>query len=120
MRFCEEDLYTEAFAETLPFELKGGGAEHGCVAVHACGVATDRCIEIASSIGGPVAAMPCCYTGAAHDAPFALRRAFGKGLAADIDRTYRLHEAGYHVDWASIPDVVTPMNRIIVATPRGG
>jgi len=42
---------------------------------------------------GPVAAMPCCYYGkkqfAEDDIPPALYRSLGKGLAADVHRTYR-------------------------------
>lgn len=45
-----------------------------------------RCLEIATLLGGPMALMPCCYSGATKEVPFALRRALGKSLAADIDR----------------------------------
>ncbi|KAJ1491032.1 hypothetical protein T484DRAFT_1934118 [Baffinella frigidus] len=121
VQFCEADLFAEAGASksVLPFDIAAPGDQHGCVAVHACGLATDRCLEIATLLGGPMALMPCCYSGATKEVPFALRRALGKSLAADIDRTYRLHAAGYHVDWATIPRAITPMNRIIIATPRG-
>ena len=111
----------------LDLELGEGGqadSKYGCVAVHACGLATDRSLAVASALRGPVAAMPCCYYGkrqlSERSVPYVLKRALGKALASDIDRTYRLDRAGYHVDWASIPKCVTPMNRIIIATPRGG
>ena len=85
------------------------------VAVHACGARTDRCIDIAIELGGPVALMPCCYNRAAPHAPRAIRAALGAELTADIDRTYRLEAAGYRVDWSAIPEAVTPRNRILIA-----
>ena len=36
-----------------------------------------------------MAAMPCCYTGAANEAPYGLRRLLGVGMAADVERVYR-------------------------------
>ena len=40
-----------------------------------------------------------------------------KGIAAtDTDRTYRLHAAGYTVRWRYIPEAITPMNRVLIAT----
>lgn len=60
---------------------------------------------------------PCCYSGTAKGSPFGVRRAMGVGLAADVDRSYRLAAAGYHVDWSGIPRVVTPMNRIVLGEP---
>jgi hypothetical protein len=100
----------------LPAALRG--RECGFVAVHACGRATDRCLSIAAAAGGPVAAMPCCYTGCGQAAPYGVRRMLGKGAAADVDRAYALERAGYAVDFAAIPRAVTPMNRILVAVPR--
>ena len=42
----------------------------------------------------------------------------GAPLAFDVDRTYRLERAGYHVRWDAIPEAITPMNRLLVAWPR--
>jgi hypothetical protein len=100
----------------LPAALRGRAC--GFVAVHACGRATDRCLAIAAAAGGPVAAMPCCYTGCGQEAPYGVRRMLGKGAAADVDRAYAMERAGYAVDFAAIPRAVTPMNRILVAVPR--
>jgi len=85
------------------------------VAVHACGVRTDRCLEAGIATGGPIAVMPCCYAQTAGRAPPALRRALGRILATDVDRTYRLTAAGFQVGWSVIPHPITPMNRILVA-----
>ncbi len=85
------------------------------VAIHACGVQTDACLDVAVSCGGNVAVMPCCYGKTGGDAPQGLRDALGLDLTADIQRTYRLEAAGYRVRWSNIPDVITPMHRILIA-----
>lgn len=88
------------------------------VAIHACGVRTDRCLDIAIARQGPIAVMPCCYHQTADPTPRALRRALGEALATDVHRTYRLEAAGYDTDWTAVPAEITPMNRVIVATPK--
>jgi hypothetical protein len=50
-------------------------------------------------------------------APRALRKGLGADLASDVARTYRLEQAGYEVDWSTIPLAVSPKNRIIIARP---
>lgn len=89
----------------------------GVVAVHACGVRTDRCIDAGLAAGGPMALMPCCYYRTASDAPRAIRDRLGRRDATDIHRTYRLESAGYRVDWAAIPASITDMHRVLVAVP---
>jgi len=86
----------------------------GVVAVHACGVRTDRCLELAADKGCAVAVMPCCYAQTARKAPRALRAALGAILTTDIDRTYRMEQAGYEMAWSEIPAVITPMNRVLL------
>lgn len=89
----------------------------GVVALHACGVRTDRSIEAATAAGGPLAVVPCCYAQTSKRAPKALAARLGKEMATDIDRTYRLEAQGYQVTWSELPEVITPMNRVIVGTP---
>jgi len=89
------------------------------LAVHNCGKRTDRAIAIAIAQEARLAAMPCCYGHTTPPGLAALERALGARTATDIDRTYRLLGAGYEVDWAFIPEAITPMNRILVACPRG-
>ena len=86
----------------------------GVVAVHACGVRTDRCLELAATKDCAVAVMPCCYAQTARKAPRALRSALGAILTTDIDRTYRMEQSGYEVDWSEIPSSITPMNRVLI------
>ena len=90
------------------------GAGASIVSVHACGVLTDRCIDCAIRLQGPVAVMPCCYRRKTCEAPQAVQLALGVEAAFDIDRTYRLKAAGYHVRWTHIPEQITPMNRILI------
>ncbi|MCB9916312.1 MAG: hypothetical protein H6828_14385 [Planctomycetes bacterium] len=92
----------------------------GCavVAVHACGTLTDAALELALETGGPLALLPCCRSHRQSPAPAVLARALGPDLAYDVDRTYRLERAGFHVRWHELAEVITPMNRVIVARPR--
>lgn len=107
------EFRTESIRRTVP--LPDATAVIG---VHACGPRTDRCLKTAINCGGPVAVMPCCHhTSSYHRRPTAFDEALGTDLAIDIDRTYRLEGAGYRVEWSAIPRVVTPKNRIILATP---
>jgi len=87
----------------------------GVLVVHGCGALTDLGLGVGVAVGGPIAAMPCCYRIAPPIALRGLRDALGKTLATDVARTYRLVEAGYHVDWAWVPSAITPMNRILIA-----
>lgn len=89
------------------------------LAIHACGEMTDQSIEHAISLGGPVALLPCCRDHSAHDSPPVLKQVLGADVAIDIDRTYRLHAAGYHVRWDQIPPPITPMHRVLIGSPKG-
>ena len=83
------------------------------VSAHACGVLSDLCIDVAIKSGGPIGILPCCYPKSACTAPMSLQTQFGLETAFDIDRTYRLEAAGYRIRWGSIPNKITPMNRIV-------
>jgi hypothetical protein len=88
------------------------------VSAHACGTLTDQCLDIAIALGGAVAVMPCCYPRKSCPAPPAVQLALGHALAHDVDRTYRLEQAGYHVRWTAIPAEITPMNRVLIGRKR--
>lgn len=103
--------YTQSIYEEQSWNTPGAGI----ICAHACGVLTDRCLELAVESGGPIAVMPCCYPRKEAKAPAALVQALGEDLAFDIDRTYRLEAAGYQVKWKQIPSIITPKNRIVVA-----
>ena len=101
-------------------ERRGAELPAGCAvaAVHACGLATDKCLEIGLQCGGPMAFLPCCRPHRRSPAPAVLARELGDDTAFDVDRTYRLERAGYTVRWDAIPGVITPMNRVLLAWPR--
>eukprot|EP00984_Skeletonema_dohrnii_P020713 scaffold10157_cov142-Skeletonema_dohrnii-CCMP3373.AAC.23 len=89
------------------------------ISTHACGSLTDDVIRYAvESRAASVSVMPCCYTGTAKGTPYGVQRMFGVSASADIKRSFLLHDAGYHVDFAAIPKAITPMNRLIVAERR--
>lgn len=90
------------------------------VAVHACGTLSDLALEAALAARGPVALLPCCRPHRRSPAPPAVALAVGADVAWDIDRTYRLEAAGYHVRWDELPPAITPMNRVLVGYPRSG
>ncbi|MBI3272575.1 MAG: hypothetical protein HYZ53_26535 [Planctomycetes bacterium] len=104
----------------LPLKRLAGCLPQGAAlaAVHACGVRSDLCIDLALGCRGPVGLMPCCYEGTARRAPTGLRESLGVALAADVDRTYRLEAAGFCVRWTAIPRAITPVNRVLLAVPR--
>ncbi|MCA8973257.1 MAG: hypothetical protein KDC98_00980 [Planctomycetes bacterium] len=93
--------------------------EAGLVAIHACGKKTDRVLELAVANRTPVAVMPCCHPLGISPIPPALKKALGT-VAVDVDRTYRLEAAGFHVRWSEVSDRITRMNRVILAHPRKG
>ena len=88
------------------------------VSVHACGVRTDRVLELAIANQVPVAVMPCCHPVGTSRAPFAVKQAL-QHMAVDVDRTYQMEAAGFDVRWSSVSERITRMNRVILARPRG-
>ena len=96
-------------------ELVPSGAS--IIGVHCCGKRSDHVIDLAVAARARLALMGCCYSSTVPGGLEAIERELGSSAATDIDRTYRLRAAGYDVDWSYVPEAVTPMNRIIVATP---
>jgi len=87
------------------------------VSSHACGNLTDRVIERASVAGARVAVLPCCHNLATCDAG-ALSGWVDKPLAIDIMRAMRLQHRGYRTWTQSIPEEITPKNRLLIGEPR--
>lgn len=114
VKFIESSLndYTSSKAD-----MKTGASI--IISTHACGSLTDDVLRF--SVGAAAAAaavMPCCYTGTDAGVPWGIRRVLGVSLSADTRRCFDLQNNGYHVDFATIPKAVTPMNRIIIAERR--
>lgn len=82
--------------------------------VHACGDRTDKCIGHAISLCSSIALLPCCRRHRLHPSPECLKNFLGADIAIDVDRTYRLHAAGYRVRWDQISPSITEMNRVLV------
>ncbi|MEO8269283.1 MAG: hypothetical protein ABI557_06155, partial [Aureliella sp.] len=86
--------------------------------VHACGERTDDSIAHAISLRSTIALLPCCRRHRLHPSPDCLKNVLGADIAIDVDRTYRLHEAGYHVRWDHISPSITEMNRVLIGWPQ--
>jgi hypothetical protein len=111
----EKITISKAEIEALHSQVSPGTA---IVSAHGCGSLTDQALDLAISVGGPVAAMPCCCHPRSPDAPAILYRELGVKDGVDVHRTYRLNDAGYEVLWKYIPEEITPMNRIILGTKK--
>ncbi|WP_417747282.1 hypothetical protein [Rosistilla oblonga] len=107
--------YVEAPLKRAMDHLDSGTAILG---VHACGAKTDQCIAHAISLRGTVALLPCCRQHRLHPAPECLKNVLGADVAIDVDRTYRMHAAGYRVRWDYISPSITEMNRVLIGRPQ--
>ena len=86
------------------------------VSVHACGVLTDKVLDVALAARSRVAVLPCCHDLRACDlGPFA--GWLDGPLAVDVTRAARLQQAGYTVQTAQIPAEITPKNRLLLGWP---
>ena len=84
---------------------------------HACGALTDRVLAKAVAAGARVAVLPCCHDLASPDAA-ALSGWMDGALAIDAARAMRLEAAGYRVWTQTIPEAITPRNRLLMAEMR--
>ncbi|MGD1973297.1 MAG: methyltransferase [Desulfobacterales bacterium] len=87
------------------------------VSVHACGQLTDTIIEAAVSAGAKLAVLPCC-----HDTKIGDLGGLGGWvdgpLAIDVTRAAQLRAKGYAVISRTIPEEITPKNRLLMAHPK--
>lgn len=86
------------------------------VSVHACGKLTDRVLDLAIAGRAPVAVLPCCQSLSKCDTA-GLEVWMEGRLAVDAVRALRLRQAGYRVHLQTIPDEITPQNRLIIGEP---
>jgi len=87
------------------------------VSVHACGVLTDRVIDLAIAARSKLAVLPCCHD-LASGRGAELRGWLDGALAMDVVRAARLQAAGYRVVTQTIPAEITPKNRLLLAEPE--
>ncbi|MFK7737980.1 MAG: methyltransferase [Pirellulaceae bacterium] len=111
----EKITYVEAPLEHTLRHVEPGTTILG---VHACGARTDKCISHAISIRSTIALLPCCRRHRLHPSPECLKNVLGADVAIDVDRTYRLHNAGYRVRWDQISPHITEMNRVLIGVPQ--
>lgn len=86
------------------------------VSVHACGALSDVVIDRAVQARAAVALLPCCHDASTCDTG-GLRGFLSIPLAVDATRVARLRAAGYGVFTQTIPEEITPQNRLILGTP---
>jgi hypothetical protein len=86
------------------------------VSIHACGALTDRVIDLAVIARSRVAVLPCC-----HDLDRAqtgqLTGWLNGPLAVDVMRATKLRALGWQVWTQTIPEAITPHNRLLMASP---
>jgi hypothetical protein len=93
------------------------GPEDLVVSVHACGALSDVVIERAIRARARLALLPCCHDEDTCDTGDLLGF-LPIPLAVDVTRVARLRAAGYDVFAQTIPEEITPHNRLILGLPR--
>lgn len=87
------------------------------VSAHACGPLTDRVLTRAIEARARVAVLPCCQSRSKNDRG-GLDAWLEPSLAIDVTRVGRLRASGFRVHTQTIPDAITPKNRLILASPE--
>lgn len=86
------------------------------VSAHACGALADLVLERASAVRARVAVLPCCHNLAVNDAG-SLSGWMDGALAVDVMRAVSLEQRGYCVRTLTIPESITPKNRLLLGEP---
>ncbi len=86
------------------------------VSVHACGQLTDTIIAAAVSAGARLAVLPCCHDTKICDQG-GLEGWLDGPLAIDVTRAAKLRASGYAIFTRTIPEEITPKNRLLMAHP---
>ena len=103
-----------AAADIRRFALEPGDV---VVSSHACGALTDWILDAALAASARVAVLPCCHDLQRCDAG-PLTGWMDGPLAIDTVRAMKLAAHGYRVRTQTIPDAITPKNRLLIAVPR--
>ena len=106
IRYVESDMKAVAFSS---FDL--------IMSVHACGTLTDTVLDIAVDAGARVAVLPCCHDRERCDTG-GLEGWLDGPTAIDATRAARLRSQGYRVMTRSIPEDITPKNRLLMGAPE--
>jgi hypothetical protein len=86
------------------------------VSSHACGALTDQVLSRATEARARVAVLPCCHDLVTCDAG-QISGWVESPLAIDILRAVRLEREGYRVWTQTIPQAITPQNRLLLGAP---
>ena len=86
------------------------------VSSHACGRLSDAVIDRALAARARVAVLPCCHDLLACDTGD-LDGWMDGALAVDVMRATRMKQCGYRVWTLSIPEAITPKNRLLLGAP---
>jgi len=86
------------------------------VSSHACGRLSDVVIDRALAARARVAVLPCCHDLQACDTGD-LDGWMDGALAVDVMRATRMKQRGYRVWTLSIPEAITPKNRLLLGAP---
>lgn len=102
---------------SAPLETAALDSDDLVVSVHACGALTDRVLERAADARARVAVLPCCHDEETCDAG-GLRGWLDLASAVDATRARRLASRGYGVFTQTIPEAITPKNRLLLGEPE--
>ena len=102
--------------EERPLESVALSERDLVVSGHACGALADLVLERASAVRARVAVLPCCHHLAINDAG-ALSGWVDGPRAVDLMRAVRLEQRGYRVRTYTIPEQITPQNRLLLGEP---
>ncbi len=87
------------------------------ISVHACSTLTDDVLDRAIEARCRVAVLPCCHSMARCDTG-GLEAWMDGRMAVDATRVARLRAEGFSVRIGTIPEDITPCNRLIMGTPN--
>ncbi len=87
------------------------------VSAHACGVLTDRVLDLAIRARARLVVLPCCHAVDLSDQG-GLGGWMDGSLAIDVVRACRLASAGYTIYTQTIPERITTKNRLLLAAPK--
>jgi hypothetical protein len=99
-----------------PLESVRLSEEDLVVSAHACGALADLVLDRAAAVRARVAVLPCCHDLAINDAG-SLSGWVDGPLAVDVMRAVRLEQRGYRVRTYTIPEQITPKNRLLLGAP---
>ena len=100
-----------------PLDTAALGEDDVVASVHACGALTDRVIDLASAAGARLAVLPCCHNLDTAETSGLTGWKAGP-LAVDVTRAMKLRERGWTVWTQTVPQDITPQNRLLMASPR--